>query len=95
MSGDCKVLPLCSFSRDFSPTFSFTPTPMFSTSKTSVISRTILLTTLCNLAIAPPIYAAGNGAIDRGTAYALGLLVIIVLGLAVYLAMVIIEPERF
>ncbi|WLT38167.1 potassium-transporting ATPase subunit F [Synechocystis sp. B12] len=43
----------------------------------------------------PPIHAAGNGAIDRGTAYALGLLVIIVLGLAVYLAMVIIEPERF
>jgi K+-transporting ATPase KdpF subunit len=68
---------------------------MFSIAKTSVIGRTVLLATLCNLAIAPAIHAAGNNAIDRGTAYALGLLVIIVLGLAVYLAMVIIEPERF
>ncbi|WP_242018093.1 potassium-transporting ATPase subunit F [Synechocystis sp. FACHB-383] len=63
--------------------------------KISIIGRTILLATLSNLAIAPAIHAAENGAIDRGTAYALGLLLIIVLGLAVYLAMVIIEPERF
>lgn len=63
--------------------------------KTSFIARILLFTALLNLTIAPSIYAASDGTIDRGTAYALGLLIVIVLGLAIYLTMVIIQPERF
>jgi len=48
---------------------------------------------LClNLAIAPTV---PDGAIERGTAYAIGLLGIVTLGLAVYLFAVILQPERF
>lgn len=63
--------------------------------KASVVSRAILSAFLLNLAIAPSIHAASGGAIDRSAAYALGLLIIIVLGLALYLAVAIIQPERF
>ncbi len=63
--------------------------------KTSFIVRILLFATLLNLAIAPSIYAASDGTLDRSTAYALGLLLVIVLGLAIYLTMVIIQPERF
>lgn len=63
--------------------------------KHTSISRLILFATLLNIAIAPSIHAASNSAIDRGTAYALGLLLIVVLGLAIYLAIVIVQPERF
>lgn len=50
---------------------------------------------LClNLAIAPAVQAAG-GELTRGNAYALGLLGLVILGLAVYLFVVILQPERF
>ncbi|HEY9881752.1 MAG TPA: potassium-transporting ATPase subunit F [Leptolyngbyaceae cyanobacterium] len=48
-----------------------------------------------NLAIAPALYATSGETLSRGTAYALGLLGLVVLGLAVYLAAVILQPERF
>jgi K+-transporting ATPase KdpF subunit len=63
--------------------------------KHTSISRLILFAALLNIAIAPSIHAASHSAIDRSTAYALGLLLIVVLGLAIYLAIVIIQPERF
>lgn len=50
---------------------------------------------LTNAAIAPAVSAASNEAISRSTAYAIGSLVVIVLGLAIYLAFVIIHPEKF
>jgi len=51
---------------------------------------------LClNLAIAPTVLAMTDGGIERGTAYAIGLLGIVTLGLAVYLFAVILQPERF
>ncbi|MGF1569679.1 MAG: K(+)-transporting ATPase subunit F [Nodosilinea sp.] len=54
-----------------------------------------LFLALClNLAIAPALYAA-TGAISRGNAYALGLLSLVVVGLAIYLTVVIFQPERF
>jgi K+-transporting ATPase KdpF subunit len=63
--------------------------------KASFIARIFLAAALLNLAIAPSIHAASGGAVDRGTAYALGLLILVVFGLAIYLTVVIIQPERF
>ncbi|NJL02092.1 MAG: potassium-transporting ATPase subunit F [Spirulinaceae cyanobacterium SM2_1_0] len=54
-----------------------------------------LFMALClNLAISPALYAA-TGSLERGNAYALGLLGLVVVSLAVYLAAVILRPERF
>lgn len=59
------------------------------------LPKILLLSLLINAAIAPALYAATGNEITRGTAYALSLLGIVVLGLAAYLAMVIVQPERF
>jgi K+-transporting ATPase KdpF subunit len=54
-----------------------------------------LFMALClNLAIAPALYATTES-LERGNAYALGLLGLVVVGLAVYLTAVILQPERF
>ncbi|NJL49475.1 MAG: potassium-transporting ATPase subunit F [Leptolyngbyaceae cyanobacterium SM2_5_2] len=54
-----------------------------------------LFVALClNLAIAPALYAT-TGSLERGNAYALGLLGLAVVALAVYLTAVILQPERF
>ena len=54
-----------------------------------------LFMALClNLAIAPALYAA-TGSLSRGNAYALGLLGLVVIGLAAYLTAVILKPEKF
>ncbi len=51
---------------------------------------------LClNLVIAPAVYAATGDEITRKAAYALGILGIVILGLAIYLFTVIFQPERF
>jgi K+-transporting ATPase KdpF subunit len=58
-------------------------------------SRIILLSLIFNTAIAPMVYAATDKAISRDTAYALGLLGLLVLALGIYLTMVIVQPEKF
>jgi len=51
---------------------------------------------LClNLAIAPAVYAASGGQLERRYAYALGLLGLVTVGLVVYLFVVVFQPERF
>ncbi|MBW4663290.1 MAG: K(+)-transporting ATPase subunit F [Chroococcus sp. CMT-3BRIN-NPC107] len=51
---------------------------------------------LCfNLAIAPAVYAAASGALERRHAYALGILGLLTFGLVVYLFVVVFQPERF
>ncbi len=51
---------------------------------------------LClNLVIAPAVYAAATGVLERRQAYALGLLGLLTLGLIVYLFVVVFQPERF
>jgi K+-transporting ATPase KdpF subunit len=50
---------------------------------------------LLNLVIAPAVLAATGGTISRLNAYAIGLLGLVTLGLAVYLMMVMLQPERF
>lgn len=54
-----------------------------------------LFVALClNLGIAPSVYAATDS-LSRGNAYALGLLGLVVVGLAAYLTAVILKPEKF
>lgn len=48
-----------------------------------------------NLAVAPAVWAAAGGDIERRAAWAIGLLGILTMGLSVYLFLVIFQPERF
>jgi K+-transporting ATPase KdpF subunit len=51
---------------------------------------------LClNLVIAPVVYAAADGVLERRSAWAIGILGLVTLGLAVYLFVVVFQPERF
>lgn len=51
---------------------------------------------LClNLVIAPAVYAATSGVLERRQAYALGILGLLTFGLIVYLFVVVFQPERF
>ena len=51
---------------------------------------------LClNLVIAPAVYAAATGVLERRQAYALGLLGLLTLGLIIFLFVVVFQPERF
>ncbi|WP_315788251.1 K(+)-transporting ATPase subunit F [Fischerella sp. JS2] len=51
---------------------------------------------LCiNLVIAPVVYAAADGVLERRSAWAIGILGFITLALVVYLFFVIFQPERF
>ena len=51
---------------------------------------------LClNLFVAPAVYAAADGGLERRYAYAIGLLGLATLGLVVYLFVVVFQPERF
>ncbi|WP_235927126.1 potassium-transporting ATPase subunit F [Gloeocapsopsis dulcis] len=54
-----------------------------------------LFVALClNLAIAPAVYAAVDG-VQRRQAWAIGLLGLVTLGLAIYLLDVVFHPERY
>ena len=55
----------------------------------------IFLLLCLNLLLAPAVDAATGAEITRKAAYALGLLGIVIFGLAVYLFVVIFQPERF
>ncbi|MFH7244176.1 MAG: potassium-transporting ATPase subunit F [Spirulina sp.] len=59
------------------------------------LPKILLLGLLINALIAPALHATTGPDISRGTAYALGLLGLVVVGLAVYLAAVIVQPEKF
>lgn len=85
---------MCGIAASFNPIFNrFDLTTM--NPNVTLLPRLILLAAVLNLAIAPMVYAASDGNITRGTAYALGLLGLVVLGLATYLTIVILYPERF
>jgi K+-transporting ATPase KdpF subunit len=48
-----------------------------------------------NLIIAPAVYAAADEGLTKKAAWGLSLLGLVVVGLAVYLVVVIFQPERF
>jgi K+-transporting ATPase KdpF subunit len=55
----------------------------------------ILALLLLQLLLAEGVYAATQARLERGNAYAIAGLLVLVVGLAVYLMIVIVEPERF
>jgi K+-transporting ATPase KdpF subunit len=55
----------------------------------------IFLVMCLNLVIAPAVSASAGASITHKTAWAIGLLALVTLGLAVYLFAVILQPERF
>ncbi|OUL25284.1 ATPase [Nostoc sp. T09] len=51
---------------------------------------------LClNLAIAPVVYAASDGMLERRSAWAIGILGFVTIALVLYLFVVMFQPERF
>jgi K+-transporting ATPase KdpF subunit len=71
-------------------------TPMLQSEGRSRSIALKLFIALClNLIVAPAVLAASGGAISRVNAYAIGLLGIVTVGLAIYLMMVMLQPERF
>ena len=59
------------------------------------LSRILFVGLLANAVITPAVYAASNETISRSTAYAIGSLIVIAFGLALYLVFAIIYPEKF
>jgi len=59
------------------------------------LSFKLFLALCLNLVIAPTVLAATGGTISRVNAYAIGLLGLVTVGLAIYLMMVMLQPERF
>ncbi|MEC4818599.1 MAG: K(+)-transporting ATPase subunit F [Scytonema sp. PMC 1069.18] len=56
----------------------------------------IIFIALClNLFIAPLVYAAADGTLERRSAWALGILGLVALALIVYLFVVVFQPEKF
>lgn len=49
----------------------------------------------CNLIFAPVIYAATGEEITRKAAWAIGVLILVTIAIALYLLAVILQPERF
>lgn len=48
-----------------------------------------------NLVVAPAVYASAGQSIERTQAWAIGILALVIVGLAIYLFAVILQPERF
>jgi len=56
----------------------------------------VTFVSLClNLLLAPAIYAATDGTLERKYAWAVGVLILLTLALALYLFVVVFQPERF
>lgn len=59
------------------------------------IAMRLLFVMVFNLLIAPALYASSGDSLTRQSAWTLGLLGLLTLGLSIYLFTVIIQPERF
>lgn len=55
----------------------------------------IFLLLCLNLVIAPAVYAASSGTLERRSAWAIGILGLVTLGLVIYLFDVVFRPERY
>lgn len=55
----------------------------------------IFLLLCLNLIIAPVVYAASGGSLERRSAWAIGILGLVTLGLVIYLFDVVSRPERY
>lgn len=71
-----------------------TATDLWTTARSHMPLR-LLLAMLLSVAIAPAVQAASGTSLDRGQAWAIALLAFVTFGLAIYLFVVIFQPERF
>ncbi|KAB8334448.1 potassium-transporting ATPase subunit F [Scytonema tolypothrichoides VB-61278] len=56
----------------------------------------VIFVILClNLLVAPIVYAAGDGTLERLSAWAIGVLELGTLAIVIYLFVVVFQPERF
>lgn len=55
----------------------------------------IFLLLCLNLIIAPVVYAASNSTLERRSAWAIGILGLVTLGVVIYLFDVVFRPERY
>lgn len=55
----------------------------------------IFLLLCLNLVIAPAVFAASSGTLERRSAWAIGILGLVTLGLVIYLFDVVFRPERY
>lgn len=56
---------------------------------------TIFIVLCLNLAIAPVVYAASDGILERRSAWAIGILGFVTIAVVIYLFVVVFQPERF
>jgi K+-transporting ATPase KdpF subunit len=59
------------------------------------LSFKLFLAICLNLVIAPTVYAATGGTISRANSYAIGILLIVTILLAIYLLVAMLQPQRF
>lgn len=59
------------------------------------ISFKIFLALCLNAVLAPVVFAASGETISRGNAYAISVLGLVTVALAIYLFMVMLQPQRF
>ena len=71
---------------------SLAPSPFF---KRQRLPLGIFILLCLNLVIAPAVYAAADGGLERRHAWTLGILGLVTLGLVVYLFDVVFRPERY
>ncbi len=70
-------------------------TPLLSQLRHRPLPLKLFLALCFNLIIAPAVLAASGGSVSRLNAYALGILGLVTLALAIYLMAVMIQPQRF
>lgn len=56
---------------------------------------TVFIVLCLNLAIAPVVYAASDGILERRSAWAIGILGFVTIAVVIYLFVVVFQPERF
>ncbi|MBD2198875.1 MULTISPECIES: potassium-transporting ATPase subunit F [Calothrix] len=66
-----------------------------SQSRKQKLPLAIFIVLCLNLAIAPVVYAAADGELERRSAWAIGILSFITIAIVIYLFVVIFQPERF
>lgn len=72
-----------------------TLTDLWASARSRKLPLRLLLAILLSVAIAPAVQAASNASLDRGQAWAIALLAFVTFALAIYLFVVIFQPERF
>lgn len=68
---------------------------VWSKSRSQKLPLAIFVALCLNLLIAPIVYAAADGTLERRSAWAIGVLGLVTLAVIVYLFVVVFQPERF